>query len=117
MSKTPSRRCAVCLCTEENACTQLDGKPCHWHTTELCSACYELAERIALQLQRCSRASTALRLLADQEHAINLEGIGLWLIARMLSMNLRRLPRQKVHVRTLSAAEAKALRRGRKRSN
>ena len=35
------RHCRVCLCTDDNCsvCIQRTGKPCHWVSADLCSAC------------------------------------------------------------------------------
>jgi hypothetical protein len=33
------RRCRVCGCTEDKACINEAGQPCHWIAADLCSAC------------------------------------------------------------------------------
>lgn len=41
--KDDIRRCRVCECTDDDCsgCIQRTGKPCHWVTEDLCSACAE----------------------------------------------------------------------------
>lgn len=31
--------CEMCGCTDDHACTDDDGNPCHWVTPGLCSVC------------------------------------------------------------------------------
>jgi len=33
------RKCRVCGCTDDNACINEYGEPCHWVETDLCSNC------------------------------------------------------------------------------
>lgn len=35
------RTCRECGCTEDNACVDSQGRPCHWVAEDLCSACAE----------------------------------------------------------------------------
>jgi hypothetical protein len=36
---TRVRRCRACGCTDDNACRDAMGRPCHWREEDLCSHC------------------------------------------------------------------------------
>lgn len=77
-----SKKCRVCGCTDQTACTTAAG-PCHWVEQDLCSACAEPSQQGVL------RATDLEALMSAEGLSFNLPAAHSFMLLSLIQLALR----------------------------